>query len=66
MTDSIFSAAGLRNTAFFDPDTEFPNEAHGYAPIEGQPGKWAEYDYGEAEFFLRDCAAGCRPIRRSV
>ncbi len=51
MTDSIFSAAGLRNTAFFDPDTEFPNEAHGYAPVEGQPGKWAEYDYGEAEFF---------------
>lgn len=51
MSEHIFAPAGLTHTAFFDPDTEFPNEAHGYAPTEGTPAAWEEYDYGEARFF---------------
>ena len=61
MQRNIFDRAGLTETEFYDPANPHPRMAHAYAPAIGDPdrgrfrssdGKWDEFDYGEAEFFL--------------
>lgn len=50
MRDSIFDAAGMYSTYYFDPsDDSVTAQSHGYIP--GDDGKWREYDYGEETFF---------------
>lgn len=61
MKRNIFDRAQLTETEYYDPANPHPRMAHAYAPAVGEPyrgrfrskdGKWDEYDYGEAEFFL--------------
>lgn len=61
MKRNIFARAGLTETEYYDPANPHPRMAHAYTPAIGDPdrgrfrsrdGKWDEYDYGEAEFFL--------------
>ena len=61
MQENIFEPAELSETEFYDPANPHPRMAHAYTPAKGQAakgryrsrdGRWDEYDYGEAEFFL--------------
>lgn len=60
MRDSIFAPAGITNAAFINQANTIPNVAHAYRPSTpetkksklSKDGRWEEFDYGEAEFFL--------------
>lgn len=61
MQENIFEPAELNETEFYDPANPHPRMAHAYTPAKGpvvkgryrsRDGRWDEYDYGEAEFFL--------------
>lgn len=68
MKENIFGPAGLKETYYIDSsDDERPNMAHGYAHTDKYPalksftsddGKWKEYDFGEADFFLTKADRG--------
>lgn len=77
MHDNIFAPAGMHDTFYFNPATSRANMAHGYRLTAGSPragaqmsvdGKWSEFDYGEAEFFLtradRGVYSSARDMRR--
>ncbi|MCM1066085.1 MAG: beta-lactamase family protein [Muribaculaceae bacterium] len=61
MDANIFKPAGLRETRFIAPDLCDVRMANAYAPARGdkkkdvfrsRDGRWDEFDYGEAEYFL--------------
>ena len=61
MQSEIFEPAGLTETQYYKPESPSPRLAHGYIALQGEApkgvfvsadGKWQEYDYGEAPFFL--------------
>lgn len=60
MAQNIFEPAGMKEVFYFDPSIEHPRMAHGYRPATqntrknapvSPDGKWAEFDYGETDFF---------------
>ena len=61
MKDNIFAPAGVTRFAYIDPSKYIHDMAHAYRRAEGpakpkvfrsKDGRWEEYDYGEADFFL--------------
>lgn len=67
MRDYIFSPAGITRFLYAGNDPLDSNEAHAYRPTPAAPdkkafhsndGKWEEYDYGEAPFFLTKADRG--------
>lgn len=61
MNENIFGPAGVRSAFYITPGVTYPRCAHGYRPAEvgteplsfrSKDGKWDEYDYGEAPFFI--------------
>lgn len=67
MAEYIFEPAGLTDTYYRNPGTTLPRMSHAYRKTEGatrpgvfrsEDGKWEEYDYGEAEFFLTKADRG--------
>lgn len=67
MQQYIFDPAGVKSATFIRPDMPMGRTAHGYAQAEGcqKPkifrsanGRWDEYDYGEAFFFLTKADRG--------
>lgn len=66
MRKNIFDPANAKKVFYYIPGQEYQGIAHGYtnaAPDTprnyGSPdGKWAEFDYGEAEFFLTKADRG--------
>lgn len=61
MSDNVFAPAGLQDVCYYSKAKSDPRLAHGYKPkshgtqkgtyVSGD-GKWEEFDYGEAPFFL--------------
>lgn len=60
MNANVFAAAGLKETRYFEPETDNSDLSHAYIPSpETNPycyprsadGAWQECDYGEADFF---------------
>lgn len=75
MQQNIFEPAGLTDTYYFSPGRNMPRMAHGYKPADGttapginvsDDGKWQEYDYGEAEFFLTKADRGAYSSARDM
>lgn len=68
MRENIFEPAGLEHIVYFEPERRIPNMAHAYAVyVPGRPHagtfitddhRWAEYDYGESEYFLTKADKG--------
>jgi len=67
MDENIFAPAGISNIFYLNPGKHMPETAHGYRTAEpgsklksyrSGDGKWEEYDYGEAEFFLTKADRG--------
>ncbi len=66
MRDSIFNPLAITDAFYYVPGTRYPKMAHGYRRADSIPtkayrsddGKWEEYDYGEAEFFLTNADRG--------
>lgn len=61
MHDEIFVPAGLTSAMFISPDSDILEAVHSYRPSEGpvkagvyrsDDGRWDEYDFGEAKYFL--------------
>lgn len=60
MNANVFAAAGLKETRYFEPETDNSDLAHAYIPApptnpyshhRSPDGAWQECDYGEADFF---------------
>lgn len=67
MADNIFNPAGMTETYYYNPGCSLPRMAHGYRETNGKTkagvfrssdGKWEEYDYGEADYFLTKADRG--------
>lgn len=67
MKDNIFEPAGMKEAYYYSPDQKLESMAHGYtkadpkkSPItyRSEDGKWDEYDFGEATFFLTKADRG--------
>lgn len=67
MQKNIFEPAGIRYAAYIDRVRPIVRMAHGYCRAEGEArsnifrskdGRWEEYDYGEADFFLTKADRG--------
>lgn len=67
MSENIFKPAGLTDTYYYNPGSTLPHMSHAYRKASGkarpgifrsEDGKWEEYDYGEAEFFLTKADRG--------
>ncbi len=61
MDENFFRPAGMTETFYYSPGLRLPRLAHGYRAVspDGNPdafrsrdGRWEEYDYGEADYFL--------------
>lgn len=50
MQQEVFRPAGMKETAYFEPDRALPRLSHGYE-WDDESKTWVEYDYGEASFF---------------
>ncbi len=75
MRQNIFLPAGLTDTYYYNPGCFLPRMAHGYKPADrntapgiylSEDGKWQEYDYGEAEFFLTKADRGAYSSARDI
>ncbi len=67
MSDNIFKPAGMTDTYYYNPGCTLPRMAHGYRRTNGNTragvfrsadGRWEEYDYGEADYFLTKADRG--------
>lgn len=67
MERNIFDPAGMSEAFYYAPGFEMPKTAHAYAPANpserpasyrSDDGKWDEYDFGEATFFLTKADRG--------
>lgn len=67
MADNIFAPAGMTDTYYYNPGCTLPRMAHGYRHTNGNThagifrspdGRWEEYDYGEADYFLTKADRG--------
>lgn len=67
MQKNIFAPAGIRYATYIDRTRPIVRMAHGYCRAEGEArsnvfrskdGRWDEYDYGEADFFLTKADRG--------
>ncbi len=67
MQANIFAPAGMTETFYYQPDVERANMAHGYKRADSRyeplafrskDGRWDEYDYGEADYFLTKADRG--------
>lgn len=67
MADNIFSPAGIHDIFYRNAGERTPAMAHGYRrcrpdsklkSFRSSDGKWEEFDYGEAEFFLTKADRG--------
>ena len=67
MHDNIFKPAGMTDTYYYNAGIKLPRMAHAYrragnttraGVFRSEDGKWEEYDYGEAEFFLTKADRG--------
>lgn len=67
MQDNIFTPANVEGMCYYNPGEQLPKVAHGYriaAPnthtkaFISKDGKWEEFDYGEAPFFISKADKG--------
>lgn len=67
METNIFSPSGMKEAFYYTPGFKMPKAAHGYRRVEqgnkalsfrSEDGKWEEYDFGEAPFFLTKADRG--------
>ena len=67
MADNIFKPAGMDVAFYYTPDLKMPEMAHGYRladenavskSFRSDDGRWDEYDFGEAPFFLTKADRG--------
>lgn len=67
MRANIFAPAGMTETFYYRAGLRVPRMAHGYRPADPQrpvetfrseDGRWDEYDYNEAEYFLTKADRG--------
>lgn len=67
MEENIFKPAGMREVFYYAPGFDMPKTAHAYCHADSrkQPvayrsadGRWDEYDFGEAPFFLTKADRG--------
>lgn len=67
LSDNIFHPANVEGICYYNPGVQMPSVAHGYRLANGEPktnvfrskdGKWEEYDYGEAPFFISKADKG--------
>ena len=67
LSDNIFHPANVEGICYYNPGVQMPPVAHGYRLANGEPktnvfrskdGKWEEYDYGEAPFFISKADKG--------
>lgn len=67
LRENIFKPAGVEGVCFYNPGSKLPDVAHGYrlasgkqtsSPFRSKDGKWEEYDYGEAPFFISKADKG--------
>ena len=66
--ENIFRRAGVENICYINPGAPVPAGAHGYRRVnpttsakttfKSADGKWEEYDYGEAPFFITKADRG--------
>lgn len=66
--DNIFRPASVENVCYINPGTQLPACAHAYRRVDSlaairtafksSDGKWEEYDYGEAPFFITKADRG--------
>ena len=66
--DNIFRPASVENVCYINPGTPVPATAHAYRRVDpatalrtafkSSDGKWEEYDYGEAPFFITKADRG--------
>lgn len=76
MERNVFEPAGLKETFFYEAGKYRPRLAHGYTPATpaitrhgsfvSKDGRWAEYDYGEADYFLTMADRGVYSSARDV
>ncbi|MCM1020648.1 MAG: beta-lactamase family protein [Muribaculum sp.] len=75
MKENIFEPSGMMSAFYMEPDKTVPNMAHGYHlagdnvdldVYRSDNGKWEEYDYGEAEFFLTKADRGVYATPRDL
>lgn len=67
MKRNVFDPAGMTETFYYSPGLRKPRMAHGYRPADpairvqtfrSADGRWDEYDYQEAEYFLTKADRG--------
>ncbi len=76
MSENIFKPAGLKETFYYAPGERRPRLAHGYAlatphtkssgSFISEDGRWTEFDYGEADYFLTKADRGACSSAREV